>query len=154
MKPWARWWPLGCEPFGGLSASAGHHEWACFASHQAAEKALKALHLSHGQQAWGHGLGRSLQDLPESVRDSLDQAVPDLLDRLRVLDAFYVPTRYPDSFPEGAPLIILVASRVRTLFAMPVRSLTQSVLRWPEPEQVLTAVCQWAEQQGKRCSSL
>ena len=103
MKPWARWWPLGCEPFGGLSASAGHHEWVCFASHQAAEKALKALHLSHGQQAWGHGLGRSLQDLPESVRDSLKQAVPDLLDRLRVLDAFYVPTRYPDSLPEGAP---------------------------------------------------
>ena len=86
-----------------LSASAGHHEWACFASHQAAEKALKALHLSHGQQAWGHGLGRSLQELPESVRDSLNQAVPDLLDRLRVLDAFYVPTRYPDSLPEGAP---------------------------------------------------
>ena len=48
-------------------------------------------------------MGRSLQDLPESVRDSLDQAVPDLLDRLRVLDAFYVPTRYPDSLPEGAP---------------------------------------------------
>ena len=103
MNPWARWWPLGCEPFGGLSTSAGHHEWACFASHQAAEKALKALHLSHGQQAWGHGLGRSLQDLPEAVRDSLNQAVPDLLDRLRVLDAFYVPTRYPDSLPEGAP---------------------------------------------------
>ena len=37
---------------------------------------------------------------------------------------------------------------------MPVRSLMQSVLRWPEPEQVLAAVCQWAEQQGKRCSSL
>ena len=86
-----------------LSASAGHHEWACFASHQAAEKALKALHLSHGQQAWGHGLGRSLQELPESVRDCLNQSVPDLLDRLRVLDAFYVPTRYPDSLPEGAP---------------------------------------------------
>ena len=29
--------------------------------------------------------------------------MPDLLDRLRVLDAFYVPTRYPDSLPEGAP---------------------------------------------------
>ena len=103
VKPWARWWPLGCEPFGGLRVSAGHHEWACFASHQAAEKALKALHLSHGQQAWGHGLGRSLQDLPEAVRDSLKQEVPDLLDRLRVLDAFYVPTRYSDSLPEGAP---------------------------------------------------
>ena len=24
-------------------------------------------------------------------------------DRLRVLDALYIPTRYPDSLPEGAP---------------------------------------------------
>ena len=86
-----------------LSADAGHHEWACFASHQAAEKALKALHLFHGQQCWGHGLGRSLRDLPEEVRRSLEQQVADLEDRLRVLDALYIPTRYPDSLPEGAP---------------------------------------------------
>jgi HEPN domain-containing protein len=44
-----------------VSAEAGHHEWACFACHQAVEKALKAL----------HGL--------------------------------YIPTRYPDSLPDGAP---------------------------------------------------
>jgi hypothetical protein len=50
-----------------LSADAGHHEWACFACHQAVEKALKALHLHHGQQSWEHGLGRSLRDLPPSV---------------------------------------------------------------------------------------
>jgi len=29
---------------------------------------------------------------------------------------------------------------------MPVRSLTQSLLRWPEPEQVLNQVRLWAEQ--------
>ena len=86
-----------------LSADAGHHEWACFASHQAAEKALKALHLFHGQQSWGHGLGRSLRDLPHEVRRPLEQQVADLEDRLRVLDALYIPTRYPDSLPEGAP---------------------------------------------------
>lgn len=34
-----------------LSAENGHHEWACFACHQAVEKALKALHLHHGQQS-------------------------------------------------------------------------------------------------------
>ena len=27
----------------------------------------------------------------------------DLEDRLRVLDALYIPTRYPDSLQEGAP---------------------------------------------------
>ena len=86
-----------------LSAEAGHHEWACFASHQAAEKALKALHLHHGQQSWGHGLGRSFRDLPPAVAMQLAAQVADLEDRLRVLDALYIPTRYPDSLPEGAP---------------------------------------------------
>jgi HEPN domain-containing protein len=29
---------------------------------------------------------------------------PDALeDRLRLLDGFYIPTRYPDSYPEGTP---------------------------------------------------
>ncbi|MEY3930861.1 MAG: hypothetical protein RLZZ516_2571 [Cyanobacteriota bacterium] len=86
-----------------LSAGAGHHEWACFACHQAVEKALKALHLGHGQQSWGHGLGRSFRDLPPGVAIRLVAAVSDLEDRLRVLDALYIPTRYPDSLPEGAP---------------------------------------------------
>jgi hypothetical protein len=37
---------------------------------------------------------------------------------------------------------------------MPVRSLTQSVLRWPRPEAVLAAASRWAEQQRQRCPSL
>ena len=86
-----------------LSAEAGHHEWACFASHQAVEKALKALHLQQGQQSWGQGLGRSYRELPTAVVEQLAAAVTDLEDRLRVLDALYIPTRYPDSLPEGAP---------------------------------------------------
>ncbi len=86
-----------------VSAKAGHHEWACFACHQAVEKALKALHLSLGQQVWGHGLGRSFRDLPPSASAQLGKAVTDLEDRLRILDALYIPTRYPDSLPDGAP---------------------------------------------------
>jgi HEPN domain-containing protein len=86
-----------------VSAAAGHHEWACFACHQAVEKALKALHLHHGQQAWGHGLGRSWRELPPVVGAALAEALSDLEDRLRILDALYIPTRCPDSLPVGAP---------------------------------------------------
>ena len=86
-----------------LSAESGFHEWACFACHQAVEKALKALHLHLGQQAWGHGLGRSYRDLPAATVVQLATAVPDLEGRLRILDALYIPTRYPDSLPDGAP---------------------------------------------------
>ncbi len=70
---------------------------------QAVEKALRALHLSLGQQVWGHGLGRCFRDLPPSMSSRLSQAVTDLEDRLRILDALYIPTRYPDSLPDGVP---------------------------------------------------
>jgi len=77
---------------------AGRHEWACFAAQQAAEKAIKALHLHLGQEAWGHVVARLLRELPTEV------CVPeDLVEQARVLDNFYIPTRYPNSHPEGAP---------------------------------------------------
>ena len=78
------------------SLTAGRHEWACFAAQQGAEKAVKALHLHLGQEAWGHVVARLLQELPMTVPS-------ELVDRGRVLDTFYIPARYPYSHPEGAP---------------------------------------------------
>ncbi len=80
------------------SAAAGRHEWACFAAQQAAEMAVKALHLKLGQEAWGHVVRRLLEELPTCVSVS-----DDLADVARVLDAFYVATRYPNGHPAGAP---------------------------------------------------
>lgn len=74
------------------------HEWACFAAQQSAEKAVKALHLHLGQEAWGHVVAKLLQELPPSVKVSAA-----LIDKARVLDGFYIPPRYPNGFPEGAP---------------------------------------------------
>jgi HEPN domain-containing protein len=78
------------------SCEAGRHEWACFAAQQAAEKAVKALHLSYGQEAWGHMIAGLLAALPQ-------RPPPDLVEKGRVLDNFYVGTRYPNGHPEGAP---------------------------------------------------
>lgn len=80
------------------SQQAGRHEWACFAAQQAAEKAVMALHLHLGQEAWGHVIAKLLQELPEVV-----QWPQDLLEKARVLDNFYIPARYPNSHPQGAP---------------------------------------------------
>ena len=80
------------------SKEAGRHEWACFAAHQAAEKAVKALHLRRGQEAWGHVVVRLLRELPVDVG-----AEDALIERARVLDTFYIPARYPNSHSEGAP---------------------------------------------------
>ncbi|MBE9173839.1 HEPN domain-containing protein [Cyanobium sp. LEGE 06143] len=63
----------------------------------------RSAHLSLEQQVWGHGLGRSFRDLPPAASAQLAEAVSDLEDRLRILDALYIPTRYPDSLPDGAP---------------------------------------------------
>lgn len=71
------------------------HEWACFAAQQSAEKALKALHLSMGQEVWGHVIRELLEDL------HTDEVRP-LIDKARALDAFYIPTRYPNGHASGA----------------------------------------------------
>jgi len=80
------------------SAAAERHEWACFAAQQAAEMAVKALHLHLGQEAWGHVVRRLLEELPVAVA-----APADLIEGARVLDAYYVPTRYPNGHSAGAP---------------------------------------------------
>jgi len=78
------------------SRAEGRHEWACFASQQSAEKAVKALHLSLGQEAWGHVIARLLMELPVNVKE-------DLIEKAKVLDNYYIPTRYANGHPEGPP---------------------------------------------------
>jgi HEPN domain-containing protein len=78
------------------SKTEGRHEWACFAAQQSAEKAVKALHLELGQEAWGHVIARLLQELPLEVPEAL-------VEKGKVLDNFYIPTRYANGHPEGPP---------------------------------------------------
>jgi HEPN domain-containing protein len=80
------------------SRHSGKHEWACFAAQQGAEKAVKALHLFLGQEAWGHVIAKLLYELPKKIKTPTD-----LLDKAHVLDSFYIPSRYPNSHPEGSP---------------------------------------------------
>lgn len=80
------------------SFRAKRHEWACFAAQQGAEKAVKALHLNRDQEAWGHVVARLLSELPADVRPD-----DELIDKARVLDAYYVGPRYPNGHPEGPP---------------------------------------------------
>jgi len=81
-----------------VSAAAGEHDWACFAAHQAAEMALKALHQSRGQDVWGHVVRGLLEALPDTIAVSAD-----LLDAARALDLHYIPARYPNGHLSGAP---------------------------------------------------
>jgi HEPN domain-containing protein len=52
------------------------------------------------QEAWGHVVARLLAELPLSVPE-------DLVAKAKVLDGFYIPTRYANGHPEGALLNIM-----------------------------------------------
>lgn len=72
------------------------YAWACFAAQQAAEMAAKGLHMKLGQIAWGHSVLDLLAALPEEARpDDL------FLEKAKVLDKYYIPSRYPNAHPAG-----------------------------------------------------
>jgi HEPN domain-containing protein len=70
-----------------------------FASHQAAEKAIKAVFQRRHLDAWGPALSVLLGNLPEDVRPPAD-----LVDTAKELDNHYILTRYPNGFERGAPV--------------------------------------------------
>lgn len=73
---------------------------ACFTAQQAVEKALKALLLSTGERdVRGHS-ALSLLERAAIVWPELSALRSDC----RVLDRYYIPTRYPDALPEGSPV--------------------------------------------------
>lgn len=80
------------------SRACGDYEWACFAAQQAAEKALKAVYQQQQAEAWGHSVLGLLQNLP-----AVPQPGPGLMDLAKELDKHYIPARYPNSYPQGAP---------------------------------------------------
>ena len=77
---------------------AGDYEWACFAAQQGAEKTVKALYQKAGGVAWGHSVTSLLEGLPAPW-----QPGSRLLDAAKELDKHYIPPRYPNAHPEGAP---------------------------------------------------
>ena len=79
--------------------SAGDHNWACFKAEQAAQFALKGLLRALGKEAFGHSLLRLLDTL-----EDCSVAVPEeVRAAARALEADYIPSRYPDVYPSGAP---------------------------------------------------
>lgn len=80
------------------SILSGDFEWACFAAQQAAEKALKAVHLRQGAIVWGHSVLDLLEALPTSLRVGAD-----VQEAARRLDRHYLAPRYPDVYPAGPP---------------------------------------------------
>ncbi|HBY92959.1 MAG: HEPN domain-containing protein [Ardenticatenaceae bacterium] len=78
---------------------AGQHwSWCCFTCQQASEKALKAICEHFRTPQLGHNLNVLLQAV--EAHTTVEQTVRTGCARL---NRYYIPTRYPDAFPQGAP---------------------------------------------------
>ncbi|MCH8206926.1 MAG: HEPN domain-containing protein [Chloroflexi bacterium] len=80
------------------NAAEGYFEWSCFASHQAAEKAIKAVYQHLGGDARGHDLDGLLSGLADRV-----QIPEDLPAKVSELGKHYIAPRYPNAHAGGAP---------------------------------------------------
>lgn len=81
-----------------LDKEHDYYEWVCFTCQQAAEKAVKALSMKRNLGVWGHSITAILR----SLREEMD--IPEEIVSLgQMLDAFYIPTRYPNGFDMGKP---------------------------------------------------
>lgn len=89
--------------WGRASADSGFHSQACFIAQQVAEKALKALAYYRGADlVRGHSVALVCREL--EINGDLEAAA------LR-LDQYYIPTRYPDAQPAGAPFQFFSAAQ-------------------------------------------
>ncbi len=73
---------------------------AAFYSHQAAEKAIKALLYYLNEAPWGHSIRILLERYFRKVGIEPDR---ELLICARELDRHYVTSRYPNTLPGGTP---------------------------------------------------
>ncbi|MEM2122170.1 MAG: HEPN domain-containing protein [Candidatus Bathyarchaeia archaeon] len=77
----------------------GKYAASCFHSQQAAEKASKALLLLYGRFEPGHSVSELLLAAQKSGINVADEHIQ----YARILDRYYIPTRYPNAFERGAP---------------------------------------------------
>lgn len=80
-----------------INYSEGLYEEACFESHQAAEKAVKALLNYFHRERRGNSLLYLVSEVSVEVPEDVRRCILEL-------DKHYIPTRYPDVYDEGAPL--------------------------------------------------
>jgi len=105
----------------------GYYEHACFEAQQAAEKAVKAVYMRLHAEAWGHRVARLLEELDLGAA----RLPSELIDDAKLLDQFYVPTRYPNGFESGAPMEFFTKEQA----ADAVRR-ADKIIRWCENLQV------------------
>jgi len=75
----------------------GFYAQTCFICQQVAEKSVKAIHYFHGARiVIGHSVHQLLKEI-DIVKDRK------IMESAGLLDQYYIPARYPNGLPGGAP---------------------------------------------------
>lgn len=91
--------------FARLALKEGFFSQCCFISQQAAEKAVKAVHYQSGARiVTGHSIVQLMEKASDSGPDELKETA-------KLLDQFYITTRYPNGIPGGAPFEFFTAKQ-------------------------------------------
>ena len=100
MTRWKDWFEQGERDLqkSGLDLANGYYEWACFTAQQASEKIIKALGMKMGYALWGHSITEMLKTLSKDI-----DIPPEINEKAQMLDIYYIPSRYPNGFPQGKP---------------------------------------------------
>ena len=83
--------------FAKMALKEGFFSQCCFISQQAAEKAVKAVHYKQGVRiVIGHSIFQLIGKL-------LEESLTELIENAKLLDQFYITSRYPNGIPGGSP---------------------------------------------------
>jgi len=83
--------------FAKMALKEGFFSQCCFISQQAAEKAVKAVHYKQGVRiVIGHSIFQLIGKL-------LEEPLTELTEKAKLLDQFYITSRYPNGIPGGSP---------------------------------------------------
>lgn len=112
MNRWRDWYEQSKRDYERalIDIQYGYYEWACFTLQQSAEKAIKALGMARGLTLWGHSLTEMLKWIEQETGIEVPASV---LDRARLLDLYYIPPRYPNSFASGKPADYFTEAQAR-----------------------------------------
>jgi HEPN domain-containing protein len=102
-----------------LAEEGGWHL-ACFLAQQVTEKALKGFLYAQGEEIV---LGHSVERLC-SAAAAYQPAFSDKTRRWSILDGYYVPTRYPNSLPDGIPANVFTEDAAKSAVALAEEAVT------------------------------
>jgi len=86
----------------------------CFLAQQIAEKALKSvLYFNKEDLVLGHSVRKLVV-----WASKFDKRFEDLINKISILDSYYIPTRYPNGLPEGIPADIFNRDAAENAFKL------------------------------------